>query len=542
MRPLILLAALLAGCKNAEEWRADADREVGEILAERQAELGVEEPFELERPAETLRTRLLAGLAEGRAELLTLDLVAALEVAAENSREWQDQRERLFRSALDLTLTRWDYAVQERGTLSAFLDGTGSTAESQGFLSNFNLFKLLGWGTRFTGDIGLDFLRDVGSGDGWDAVSHLSLNITQPILRGFGRSIVEEPLTQGERDVLYEARAYERFRRTFAVRIADSFFRVLEQVDRLENEEANFQNLVKLRERNEAFAEAGRLTDIQVDQARQDEFRARDRLISARRDLEGALDDFKLTLGLPIEVELALDEGGLRALEAWHGLRVDLEEHDVVALALLQRLDHLTVIDRLVDADRGVVVAADALRTGLDLGLSADLDSAEGRPLALHGDDIRWGLDLGLDLPIDRIPERNAYRRALIARDAAERDVERSIDTVRAELRDALRRLAAARASYEIQEGAVVLAERRIESAALNLEAGRASTRDLLEAQDDLLTAQNDLAANLTDTILAGLALYRDMELLDVGEQGILIDPDGLTAVPAQPSNEDPEP
>ena len=232
MRPLILLAALLAGCKNAEEWRADADREVGEILAERQAELGVEEPFELERPAETLRTRLLAGLAEGRAELLTLDLVAALEVAAENSREWQDQRERLFRSALDLTLTRWDYAVQERGTLSAFLDGTGSTAESQGFLSNFNLFKLLGWGTRFTGDIGLDFLRDVGSGDGWDAVSHLSLNITQPILRGFGRSIVEEPLTQGERDVLYEARAYERFRRTFAVRIADSFFRVLEQVDR----------------------------------------------------------------------------------------------------------------------------------------------------------------------------------------------------------------------------------------------------------------------------------------------------------------------
>ena len=43
MRPLILLAALLAGCKSAAEWRVDADREVGEILAERQSELGVEE-------------------------------------------------------------------------------------------------------------------------------------------------------------------------------------------------------------------------------------------------------------------------------------------------------------------------------------------------------------------------------------------------------------------------------------------------------------------------------------------------------------------
>lgn len=542
MRPLILLAALLVGCKSAEEWRADADREVGEILAQRQAELGVEQPFELERAPETLRTRLLAGIGAGLEEPLTVDLVAALQIAAENSREWQDQRERLFQTALDLTLTRWNYTVQEKGTLSAFLDGTGSQAENEGFLSNFNLFKLLGWGTRFTGDIGIDFLRDVGSGDGWDAVSHLSLNITQPILRGFGRSIVEEPLTQAERDVLYEARAYERFRRTFAVRVADSFFRVLEQVDRLENEEANFQNLVKLRERNEAFAEAGRLTDIQVDQARQDEFRARDRLISARRDLDGALDDFKLTLGLPIEVELTLDEGGLRALEAWHGLRVDLAERDVVALGLLHRLDHLTVMDRLVDAERGVAVAADALRMGLDLGVNANFTSDEGRPLASHGDDVTWGLDLGLDLPIDRLPERNAYRRALIARDAAGRDVEQSTDEVRAELRDALRNLAAARASYEIQQGAVVLAERRIESAALNLEAGRASTRDLLEAQDDLLTAQNDLAANLTDTILAGLALYRDMELLDVGEQGILIDPDGLTAPPAQPSDEDVEP
>ncbi|MEQ1893581.1 MAG: TolC family protein, partial [Planctomycetota bacterium] len=466
MRPLILLAALLVGCKSAEEWRADADREVGEILAQRQAELGVEQPFELERAPETLRTRLLAGIEAGQEEPLTVDLVAALQIAAENSREWQDQRERLFQTALDLTLTRWNYTVQEKGTLSAFLDGTGSQAENEGFLSNFNLFKLLGWGTRFTGDIGIDFLRDVGSGDGWDAVSHLSLNITQPILRGFGRSIVEEPLTQAERDVLYEARAYERFRRTFAVRVADSFFRVLEQVDRLENEEANFQNLVKLRERNEAFAEAGRLTDIQVDQARQDEFRARDRLISARRDLEHALDEFKLELGLPVEVALTLDEGGLRALEAWRGLRVDLAEHDVVALGLLYRLDHLTVMDRLVDAERGVLVAADALRMGLDLDVRADLESDQGRPLALHGDDIAWRLGLDLDLPIDKIPQRNAYRRALIARDAAVREVEQSTDEVRAELRDALRSLAAARASYEIQQGAVVLAERRIESAA----------------------------------------------------------------------------
>jgi len=533
MRHLILLVALLGACKSADQWGADADREVGAILAERQAELGVESTFVLERPPETLRTRLMAELAAGIEPELTLDFPGALAVAAENSREWQDQRERLFRTALDLTLERWNYTVQENGTISGFVNGTGGEAESAGFLSNLNLVKLLGWGTRFAGNIGLDFLRDVGSGDGWDAVSRLSLNITQPILRGFGRAIVEEPLTQAERDVLYEARAYERFRRTFAVNIAQSFFRVLEQVDRLENEEANYANLVVLRERNEAFAEAGRLTDIQVDQARQDEFRAEDRVIAARRDLDAALDDFKFQLGLPIETRLTLEEGGQRQLEAWPGLRVDLVEQEVVPLALSQRLDHLTVADRLVDAERGVVVAADALRLGLDLGLGATLQSEEGKPLALHGDDVNWALGLSLDLPIDRIPERNAYREALIARDAAERDLEESADLVRSELRNDLRFFQAARASYDIQKGAVELAERRIESAALNLEAGRASTRDVLEAQDDLLSAQNDLAANLTDTILAGLALYRDMELFEVGEDGLTLDPEGLIAAPA---------
>mgnify|MGYP001164763064 CR=1 FL=1 len=42
---------------------------------------------------ETLRTRLLGELGQGGQPALTLDLVAALEIAAENSRAWQDQRD-----------------------------------------------------------------------------------------------------------------------------------------------------------------------------------------------------------------------------------------------------------------------------------------------------------------------------------------------------------------------------------------------------------------------------------------------------------------
>ena len=141
-----------------------------------------------------------------------------------------------------------------------------------------------------------------------------------------------------------------------------------------------------------------------------------------------------------------------------------------------------------------------------------------------------WNQSLTLTLPIDLIPERNAYRTAQIAYRRSQRDAEQSSDQITSDLRDSLRRLDAAKASYRIQSGSVVLAQRRVESAALNLDAGRADTRDVLEAQDSLLSAQNTLARAVTDMILAGLSLYRDMEKLEVTDAGI-----ELLQVPLEP-------
>ena len=223
MRPslahaLFALPLLFAttGCRTNAEYVEDADHEVYAIIQERRDALAAGEPFSIEPAGETLRARILAGQ-----EPEPLDLVACLRVAAESSREYQARREALYLEALDLTLERWRFSVQESGTFGAFLNGRGGDSETDaGVVSNFGLAKLLGTGLSMIGNIGFDLVRDVSSGDGWDAVSNLSLNITQPLLRGFGRDIVMETLTQVERDVLYEARRYERFRRTFAFDVA----------------------------------------------------------------------------------------------------------------------------------------------------------------------------------------------------------------------------------------------------------------------------------------------------------------------------------
>jgi len=522
---LSLLPLLGPGaCRSPDAHRRSADREVYEIIRERREALAAGGPFSIDPPEDSLRDRLLAGEAVGHPPTL----VDCLNAAAENSRDYRARRESLYLSALDLTLERWNFSAKGSGTIEGFVEGQGRTGQSHGILSDWGITKLLGSGLSVAGNLGLDLTRDLGQGDGWKALSDLSLTVTQPLLRGFGEEIVREPLTQAERNVLYEARSYERFRRTFAFDVASRFFRILEQRATLENEESNYEGLQTLRQRNEAFAEAGLLNDIQVDQARQDELRARNRVIDARRNLESALDDFKFFLGLPIEAEFSVDAEGLLELEAWKELELEFPEEEVVEVALARRLDHLTTADRVVDAERRVRVAADALRPGLGLAVSGSAASDSGQPLDYSGDASDWSVSLELDLALERLPERNAYRAALIAFEGARRAAEASADGIRSDLRDSIRRLAAGRESYEIQTGAVVLAERRVESAQLNLEAGRASTRDVLEAQEDLLGARNAASSALTEYVLSGLALYRDMELVCVTPEGIDIDPTPL--------------
>jgi len=517
--------ALASGCRSRADYRQAADEDVYEIVAARRAELAdAPDAFTIEAPADGLRARLC----EQTETELELDLLECLEIAAESSRSFQDRREALYLTALDLTLARYQFSLQSAGVLAGTVFDPGSNPDSANLGADLGLTRLLGSGARIIGNIGITFVRSLSSGDSWDAVSNLSLSITQPLLRGAGSAIVLEPLTQAERDVLYEVRTYERFRSTFAVSVAEQVYRALQQSDTLRNEQSNYENLVLLRERNEALSEAGRLSDIQVDQALQDELRAKSRVIESRARLDAQLDDLKFLLGLPVEARITLDPRDLARLQEQGAQPVAVDEARAIDWALEHRLDHLTVLDRVVDTRRAVEIAADNLRAGLGLALLADADSAEGKPLDFRSENVDLQATLSLDLPLDRLIERNQWRAATIALQARERAAEASADSITSDLRERLRTLATSAEDYGIQLNSVTLAERRIESTRLNFEAGRAETRDLLEAQESLVTAQNSATQALIDYELSRLALLRDLEALRVDESGFAADPAAL--------------
>jgi len=72
-------------------------------------------------------------------------------------------------------------------------------------------------------------------------------------------------------------------------------------------------------------------------------------------------------------------------------------------------------------------------------------------------------------------------------------------DQIKLAIRSELRNLLESRESLKIQAQSVVVAEKRVRSTTLFLDAGRTEIRNLLEAQDSLLAAQNGLTRAVVD-------------------------------------------
>ncbi len=509
----------------------EADDEVYDILAQKRLSAmdqeGDEVPdFKVEARENSLRARLLKEIEEGKKPKLVISLAEALDIAAENSDRFQTQREALYRAALGLTTTRNRYSTIWSGGADGTGQGVGEDGQSTGRASaNVSASKILASGATILGSFVSSFFKVFTSGGGWDATSLLSMSITQPLLRGFGSTVTMEPLTQNERDVVYAIRDYEQFRRDFCVSVISDYLAVIESQNNLDNQIANTESLTDNRMQSQEMSEAGRMPRFEVDQARQQELTARDNEISSRTRLKTSLDLFKAVLGIPIEVDLELKAGALKAMQDFGVGAMDLSEKEAFEIALANRLDLKNLEEQVVDAARHIIVAKDALRLGLDISAAFDVPNKSlSNPAKLDWRKFQWEVGIELDLPLNRVPERNSYRQTLIAYDATARSLSHFLDTVKREVRISMRDLEQSRRSYEIQQFAVDLAEVRVESTKLLVDAGRAQTRDYLDSQNALLVAQDNLTAALVDYVVTKLELLNDIQLLDVGKSGLSVD------------------
>jgi outer membrane protein TolC len=460
------------------------------------------------------------------------DLFGALKFAVQNSREYQDRMEDLYLAALDVTLERHLFAP--RPFARAGLEYTGGQRDvdyrsALAATATAGVRQQLPYGGEVTAETLVRFVDalegQVGDGESAEVVLSGSL----PLLRGAGL-VNLEPLIASERTLVYEVRDFEVFRRQFAVSIASQYFGLLAQQQSVANRLQNYASLAALLEQtlalHEAQIEARPVSFLDVQRSEQSLLQAENSLIDARQSYANDLDDFKIALGMdvnesldvvPVELDVAVpDIRGDAALEIAHRYRLELQ----------------TARDRITDAVRTVEVARNGLLPDVNLTGSASTGNRAGTPARqLDSRTLEYSAGVQVDLPVDRVAERNAYRRSLIGFDRAQRGYEDLREQVTAQVRSDARGIRLAQSTLVIQKRGIELAERRLELATDLLRQDKSDAREVVEAQEDLLNAQDAYERAQAQLQIRVLEFLRDTGTLridpDAGELGQALDRGG---------------
>ncbi len=441
-------------------------------------------------------------------------LFDALAYGTQHSRPYQSAMEDLYLSALEVTLQRHVFAPQPFGNVG--LQYTGGQSEGAGpaggvkynsalaATSALGVKQNLPYGGQLTAQALVQFVDALSSNAVGGESAQVALAGSIPLLRGAGM-VNLEPLIQSERSLIYQVRIFEQFRRQFAVDVARNYFNLLVLQQRVANRRLNVSNLTALLERTQALFDAGRINFLEVQRSQQSLFDGENSLSTALISYDNALDVFKVQLGMPV-----LEDLDVMPVELDVNVP-DIDRGDVVATAQHYRLDLQTAHDQIDDAQRDIEVARNGLLPDLNVNLQTQFGNATDSPAKNFSNRATgYAAGLNLDLPLDRLVERNVYRRALLAFDRSQRTYVELRDAIAAEVRGDVRGIRSAQISLDIQRRSIRLAQRRLEYSLELLRRGTGNARDVTDAQSSLLTSQDNFSQARSDLQVQVLEFLKD--------------------------------
>jgi len=517
---LVLTTGTLNGCRSRDQYKTEADKEVYQILQNKwQDQFGEMGNYQINEPN--------IGITEALPENGELALAHAVAMAVSYSREYQTQKESLYRSALSLTGTRHNYARQWFGTIDAdYVSNAGVDEITGGAGAGVDQTHLFGNGMQVATGLALDWSRFLTGDPQTSLGSVLTATITAPILGAGAGLTAKEELTQAERNVVYDTRSFSRQRKTFVIGIIQDYYNVLQNRDSVTIQEKSYKRLVESTNQLRMEVEVGQRAAYDLGEAEQRLYTAENNLVTARQNYEQTLDEFKIRLALPTDVNISLSQGELAALEEIGVSLPTYTEQDAIEMALDRRLDLANTIDALDDEGRKLELAAKGL--GMQLSLTAGTGSGAGirskpptQAARIQFHEGTYTAGLSANLPLDRKTERNNYLLRLIAYDQQKRNMEEQVETVKLGVRQSYRDLAETAESYRIQQMGFKLAEKSVEVQKLSLQYGLSEVRLLLLAEDDLVSARDSVTRALVDHTITKLNFFRDIGVLQVRPDGM---------------------
>lgn len=462
---------------------------------------------------------------------LSLEQVLALAVA--RAPEYITAKEELLLASLSLLSQRHRFGPRFYNEISTTFNGDLEDGDFDAALRMSDQFRI----TRQLetgGQIGLtalvqatEQLRSSVGADGTQS-AQVVLSADFPLLRGAG-NVARESLLSAERQMVYATRTFERFRRRFLFDVATDYYDLVRAAAQITRAEEVLLSRRELQRETEEMYKAGRRPQFETSEAEQRVLSSENSLASQRDRYRLQLEQFRVRLGLPPDTPVSIDQTDVFDLPV-----PQLDPLDGARKGLLYRLDLQTTRDRLDDTRRAVELAENDLLPDLDIGLSATLPTDPNKQrsgLDFDFDQTDFSGSISLDMPLDRKIERIGLRQAQISYERSLRNLRQEEDNVALSIRSVVRDIQLAELSVKLQAKSIEITERRIEGLVIRKERGSISTRQFIDAQDELNTAQQQLEDGRRNLRVAILRYLLETGQFRVEASGRFMLPQGLSPI-----------
>jgi len=448
-----------------------------------------------------------------------LNLTSSWQIAQKSSREFLTAEEDYLLAVITLLAEqhRWEPRFFNDTTLGATNGWTnGDAGTALNAINTLRVQQKLPYGGQvqaaWVANMSQQLVGQVSNG--YIQASALQLSANIPLLRGAGE-VAREPLIQAERDVIYRARTFERFRRQLLVNIAGDYFQLVQIQSQIANQMRSLESLRTFQQATQARVDAGRIRAFEVNIAANDVLNAESAVANLREQYILQLDRFKVRLGLEVSERVIIKPLALEIPMP------DATLDQATRSALEFRLDLQNTRDRVDDARRGVANAQNETLPSLNIGATAlvitDPRTEIGGVNFSPQDSTVTG-NATLSLPLDNEIERLNVRSATIALQQRERGLSQARDNVIVGVRSALRNIDLAAFSLKLAEQQVEINKRRLEEQLLKID--EVDAKQVVDSQNALLLAENRRDQAKTDLRNSILNYLLESDQLRVASDG----------------------
>jgi len=336
------------------------------------------------------------------------------------------------------------------------------------------------------------------------ALSELRVQYTRPLFSDPERSGVLA-LQKAESDRNHSQRISEVGAEELTAKVIQAWYRSYLASQAIKVQHAALEAATTLVDAVRAKYAGGFASSFDVEQAELNASRTRQSVKDAEALLLQNLDKLKMLLGMDPEQQVEFDFS-LLATQSPSSTAYEIEV--LQQLALQHRLELIAMKESRDYARQKMNIITGRIGPPIDLSVHyALVGQGESLDDSFDIDDRRVGLGLNVSTDFALATEKNQSRLAVLEYEQAERGYRHLEDSIKTEIRGAVRQLARYQEKYQLSERTVVLGEKRFVLAQQRYDDGQIDVIELLETQRDLAQAeQASLTANV-ELLLARLNL-----------------------------------